>query len=735
MSVFTASSLIMWFAIRHQLNDTAIEDLLLLMNYVLPTARFPTKYKFLKMYDRMHAQTLKKYYCYNCEVVLDKIDANGKKFSCPDCKEEHDKSALDRSYPFFLYIPIQPQLEQLIYSSVYDLVRKTSIGNYADVCQGGYYQQMRQKGKIGPNDLTLQVNTDGVSLFKRSPYSLWPLQAVINELPYSIRRKEMLLCGLWFAKEKPLMNLFLSFFVNEMETLSSIGIIHRTKGIRIKIHVLLFTVDSVARPLLQNLTQFNGKYGCTYCLNEGEVVAVGEGFTRVYSGAGTARLRSIKQHLRDGESALLSGEPVNGVKGATVLCDLHAFDVTVGFSVDYMHSILFGGVKTFLVAWFDSSNHQKDWYLGNKNKEFDEKLLAMCPPKEITRTPRSIKPLKQWKASEYKNFLLYYSFTCIRDLLPKVYVRHWTKLIFAVYIFLKTNFTKNEGYEAKKALSEFVEEIENLYGKSFYKFNIHLLLHVGTCVDNFGALWAHSGFIFENYNGILAKMYYSSQGVPQQICKNYMRFKQLDRITSNHCLDKWQVNSIELYKRLSGKSYGNLIDDNNFIDSVYFFKNRSVTFNMSLIIKTSVEETLQENIISNHAEAYPACIVNGRMIVHSFQKSKMIKRNNSVVKLHNGEFVIIQRILVVCTASGYRRLVLQTEALNKVSKECMTRNNKILTFGNIVSLYTNVTKSGQVSTILPNMIDTKAVLIPYLEEIDKKEVFYVVSLPNYFERD
>ena len=58
-------------------------------------------------------------------------------------------------------------------------------------------------------------------------------------------------------------------------------------------------------------------------------------------------------------------------------------------------------------------------------------------------------------------------------------------------------------------------------------YNVHLLLHIPYYVRRFGALWAWSTFPYENYNGILRNMFKSSQSVPQQISRSYLRFKSI----------------------------------------------------------------------------------------------------------------------------------------------------------------------------------------------------------------
>lgn len=49
-----------------------------------------------------------------------------------------------------------------------------------------------------------------------------------------------------------------------------------------KVRVLVITTDTMARPVLKNTSQFNGAFGCDWCLLEGKMVKKGKGHTRVY---------------------------------------------------------------------------------------------------------------------------------------------------------------------------------------------------------------------------------------------------------------------------------------------------------------------------------------------------------------------------------------------------------------------------------------------------------------------
>lgn len=121
--------------------------------------------------------------------------------------------------------------------------------------------------------------------------------------------------------------------------------------------------------------------------------------------------------------------------------------------------------------------------------------------------------ISQWKASEFKNFLIYYSLPCLKDLLPSVFYKHWFLLVYAINIF-DSDKIETQAYEnATRAIKKFVSNTEILYGMEQMKFNVHLLLHIPKSVNDFGALWAWSAFPYESYNFVLRSMLHNSQTI------------------------------------------------------------------------------------------------------------------------------------------------------------------------------------------------------------------------------
>jgi len=130
----------------------------------------------------------------------------------------------------------------------------------------------------------------------------------------------MILCRLWYGRDKPNMHLFLKSFVNELTVLHETGISRNVVGepdVHIKVHIIVSPVDSVARPVLQEIVQFNGCYSCSFCLHKGQQISVGKGTIRVYPGDVRAS-RTLSQHERDCEEALEKGIPIRGVKGPSI---------------------------------------------------------------------------------------------------------------------------------------------------------------------------------------------------------------------------------------------------------------------------------------------------------------------------------------------------------------------------------------------------------------------------------
>ena len=688
------------------------------MDCHLPYVVHGSKYRFLKACPDPNVVTY--YFCPKCEITINFETVD--QAECIKCNNIYTRLRLKKTRNYFFNLPLEPQLKDLINTKRFQEFRKDC--DESDIVNGRVYRRLREQNIILENDITIQWNTDGVNIFNSSIQSIWPILVMVNELPYRLRKNNMLLCGLWFGEKKPPMNLFLRPFIDELIRLHQHGFLSTTflneVPVRIKIHTLLSPVDSCARPAIQNIKQFNGKFGCSYCLHEGENVTVGRGTTRVYRGD-MKTLRTINQHNRDAKKA--NGNlPVRGVKGYSVVSLIPLFHITKCFPPDYLHSILEGVVKLFVCASFNTENSGKAWYLGRVIDAVDEKLRRIKPPCEVTRTPGSLKHRKKWKASEWRSFLLYYLLICFDNFLPQRYIKHWFLLVYSMTIFSKPKITEDQFKKAKKALRKFVLNVEVLYGKQYMKFNVHISLHISQAVRNFSALWAWSTFPYENYNSVLKRLFSGTQFIPEQICKFYGRFQFINR--ASEIFDRGNCNKRgqQLFRSIMKESgIKRCIQYEEFLRIF----GSPAHINLTLIQKIVIEEVVQGTVLDDEAQTFKRFIFKN-VLYNTSNDNRMIKRNNNTIETGDGRFIIILDLVTVkLTVTGvYRHVVIGKELQIQRRGLCNFENISSTEFSSIVEETNNI-----ICCSLSN-IKTKCVNIQYNET-----EWYIIPIVNHFETD
>jgi hypothetical protein len=320
-------------------------------------------------------------------------------------------------------LPIEEQLRLILErqevsgSNFRDSREKKHPEAFEDIYDGLLYKKLMEPGQFlhESNNYSYNFNTDGVPIFKSSKSSVWPIYMQVNELPPGERIKTLVLCGVWVGSTDPKMDIFLQQFVQQGKKLFNEGIIWKknSKNICSKFVCLCCCVDSVARPLLQGTTQFNGYYGCSWCLHKGELVEGQVKYPVIEKETKSRTDRQMEKHM---SAAFHSKSKVKGVKGPSPLINLPLFRIVRGFVPDYMHSICLGVVRQITNLWFEDVG--KGYYIGRPALLglINEKLVAVKPPNGIARLPRSLGERKFWKANEWKNWLLFYSVPCLRDL-------------------------------------------------------------------------------------------------------------------------------------------------------------------------------------------------------------------------------------------------------------------------------------------------------------------------------
>jgi hypothetical protein len=146
------------------------------------------------------------------------------------------------------------------------------------------------------------------------------------------------MAGLWFGAGKPDMDVYLEPFVSDCTLLSQSGFVFELDESHVYCHctatVVVGVCDAVARPLMQNFKQFNGKCGCGFCFHTGERVEKGKGWTNAYTVNDEMILRSEDNTAALVAEAFESRSACMGVKGPSLLSLLPNFDIIRGMVPD-----------------------------------------------------------------------------------------------------------------------------------------------------------------------------------------------------------------------------------------------------------------------------------------------------------------------------------------------------------------------------------------------------------------
>ncbi|XP_076876019.1 uncharacterized protein LOC143525682 isoform X1 [Brachyhypopomus gauderio] len=249
--------------------------------------------------------------------------------------------------------------------------------------------------------LRLQVNIDGLPLFKSSKMQLWPILGLLVTVPM----KEPVVIGLFSGIKKPNSVTFLEDFVTELADLE--------KGFDFEEKRFTLTLDSVicdtpARSFVKSTKSFNGYHGCDKCTQNG--VYINNRMT--YPLVNCVNRTDESFSIRADEEHHQGPHPFTGVN----------IGMVSQFPLDYMHLVCLGVVRRLINLWLKGPLCVR--LPSRLVDRISDSLLSFRAhiPDEFARKPRSLKEVDRWKATEFRQFLLYTGTVVLRDTLnPEVY--------------------------------------------------------------------------------------------------------------------------------------------------------------------------------------------------------------------------------------------------------------------------------------------------------------------------
>ena len=395
-------------------------------------------------------------------------------------------------------LPIDPRT--LLKTPRHYVIKNVGGGEYSHVGLTSELSKIVIADKSVLKQLNLQINIDGIPLFKSTNTSLWPiLCSVINSV-----NKEPFVVGIFCGKEKPTdAKEFLRDFVSEASDLLQNGL--TVEQIIIPVFIHSFVCDAPARAFIKGIKSHSGYSSCEKC------TVVGEYSGKVIFPMTSAKLRTDEDfNMRTDEDHHVRECPLNPLPIGFVS----------QFGLDFMHLVCLGSMRRFLMYWRGPVGplHVR---LGRKAvSDLSSRLifLAAYAPVDFARKPRTLDELPRWKATEFRQFLLYSSVLVLDGILPDKLYEHFLLLFVGIRILASQKLVHHADY-ANELLIKFVSDTVILYGKESLVYNVHNLLHLAADVKKLGVLDNFSAFMFENKLGQLKKLVRKPQQPIQQVLK------------------------------------------------------------------------------------------------------------------------------------------------------------------------------------------------------------------------
>lgn len=516
--------------VRFNLSLTCLENTAKIMNQMpgasvkLPT----TKYKLMKEFSNSGEYVIEYHiYCDRCKVYSKCFE----QWECSRCSKKIKLSETN----YFTYIPLEQQLKNILHKHWDDIMKfRNEMGLIEDgvITDAHCCEVTKNALKEDKNTLCIMINSDGVSMKKSSLKSLWPLQIIANFLPPHLRFRlgNVLSVGFHYDDTKPNMLEFCKPLAEELQNLSE-GFVFKGQVFRVAVTHAAF--DLPAKAMFQQTMQYNGYDGCGYCNEHGEKTDAGVRFVNRHE---NIRMRTHEDFVRFMAKVMTTQNAEiieNGIIGISPGICFDHFDMVKSFCIDYMHNVLIGVTKSTMEFWLSPKKHHESLLSKKSRAWLNERIESIKPCRFITRLPRSLALRRTFKASEYRSLLLYYLPVCLQGVLAKKYLDHFKLLSACIFKLLGTHISDQDLTTAENCLQIFVRQYEEYYGQENMTMNVHLLIHIVSCVRNLGPLWAQSMFAFESNNAVFSRYVNGNQDIMAQVNLKYA-MKEIVKTEKEH---------------------------------------------------------------------------------------------------------------------------------------------------------------------------------------------------------
>ncbi|XP_055527882.1 uncharacterized protein LOC129720425 [Wyeomyia smithii] len=333
-----------------------------------------------------------------------------------------------------------------------------------------------------PVAISINVNIDGIPIYKSSKSQFWPILFNIHEMP----EVGPVPIAIFYGSSKPIsVEEFLQPFVNELMEIVPHGLL--VNNHKLEVRIRCFICYSPARAFIKGVANFNSKNGCLKCTCQGEYSH--ESRTVVFKSINSAKRtdKEFRTNTYDRHH-----------KVVTPLLRILKLDLIQDIIVsDRLHLVDLGIMKRLLLGWRDGLFGFKTKLSSQQINQISTMLQDIELPSEIHRKFRGLDCLSFWKGSELNSFLHYASIVVMKEFLPIDAYQHFL-LFFCSITMLTSEAYKSNWQVSEKMIEKFVSEYMVIYGEQYVTSNVHNLLNIVDEAEVFGPLHTTSAYPFEN---------------------------------------------------------------------------------------------------------------------------------------------------------------------------------------------------------------------------------------------
>lgn len=412
-------------------------------------------------------------------------------------------------------------------------LRKIPHGKITDIYDGkvwGEIQTLMNTYEI----LSLMLNMDFFQPFKHTTYSVGVIFLSIMNLPRAVRFKSsnIILVAIIPGPKEPSAHAFYSYLkplALELKDLWENGMTLTSKqtglAITVRACVTCVSCDIPAMRKVLGFVSCMAEKGCPRCE---KTFTYNTNLKRmIFSGFETCRPRDIDEHRQNVKQIIQAStaternqlEKIHGCRDAPLLI-LPYFDCIRFGVIDPMHNLYLGTAKHMMKLW---TNSDSPTLRPNDMLKLEQFIEGIQLPTSLGRIPSKIATsFSGFTANQWKHWTLLLSLTSLKSILPPLHYSCWQKFVHACYLISPTILDHSVTEQATQLFREFGELVQDIYGEHAVTPNMHLHLHLGECISDYGPISGYWLFPFERMNGVLGGYHTNQRSVEIQIFRQHL---------------------------------------------------------------------------------------------------------------------------------------------------------------------------------------------------------------------